>query len=382
MRKASGIILFCSILLLTGAGCVFNNAQKQVVSNYPATTTVKKDYYVNRGAADNLAVPFADWQRFFQKKYGWEFSYPEGWKIRTEKTENQLLIFLSNVACENQCPPEFVGLKMKVGAIYPGGDFIKYIKGEISRNNKLKVYPGGKVEDIKISGRSGIKVSRSDWTGAEPGPGYYVGLDKDYYAYISIGRNNLTKNAENAVSQLIGSIKIHSNYILRPSVIEKMAKINSGVDDTGDVTGNTAGTETETVDSIYTSRRYKFTLNYPEHCYFSDMTDQTQPPINLELALCGAKPDERVVGLRVFSGNIDTAWMSVYNGRDLNYQMQKVLVSDQPGRMYTVVAGARSRAERWLMFEKGGRTYIIYVIDDVSSYANDFDELVAGFEFN
>jgi hypothetical protein len=379
MRKVSGIILLCSTLLLAGAGCVFNNNTQLTTANYPATTTVKKDYYINRGAADNLAVPFAEWQRFFQKKYGWEFSYPEGWQIRTEKTENQLLIFLSNVACENQCPPEFVGLKMKVGAIYPGGDFLKYIKNEISRNNKAKIYPGGKVENLKISGRSAIKVSRTDWAGAEPGPGYYVGLDKDYYAYISIGRNNLTKKSESVINQLIGSIKIYNNFILRPEVLEKMAKINSGISTADD---DVAGTDTKIVSSVYASRRYKFVLSYPEHCYFSDMTNQTQPPIDLELALCGIQPDERVVGVRVFEGGIDAAWMSVYNGRDLNYQMQKVLVSDTPGRMYTVSAGARSRAERWLMTERNGRTYIIYVIDDVSSYANDFDELVSGFEFN
>lgn len=382
MRTVGSMVLLCSTLLLAGAGCVFNNSVKPTGTTYPVVTTTKKDFYVNRGAGDNLSVPFADWQVFFQKKYGWEFAYPEGWVIRTEKTENQLLIFLSNVGCINQCPPEFVGLKMKVGAIYPGGDFIKYIKGEISRNNKGKIFPGGKVEDIKISGRSAVKVSRSDWTGAEAGPGYFVSLDKDYYAYISTGRNNLTKNAEKVIGQLIGSVKIHSNFILRPKVVERLNQIKGGIITDVDTGDSGDAVKEETVDSIYTSRRYKFTLNYPEHCYFADMTNQTQSPIDLELALCGVQPDERVVGVRVYRGNIDAAWMSVYNGRDLNYQMQKVLVSDTPGRMYTVAASARSRTERWLMMEKNGRTYIIYVIDDVSSYANDFDELISGFEFN
>jgi len=379
MKRLVAILSVCSFLLLAGAGCVFNNSQKAAVSNYPATTTLKKDYYVNRGAADNLAVPFAEWQRFYQKKYGWEFSYPEGWPIRTEKTENQLLVFLSNVNCVNQCPPEYLGIKMKVGAIYPGGDFLHYIKNEISRNNKAKIYPGGKVEDVKLSGRSAVKVARSDWTGADPGPGYFVALDQDYYAYISTGRNNLTDKAEKAISQIIGSIKIHKNLILRPSVIAKMA--NGGGADTGDSVSNTAGGDAEG-DSVYTSRRYKFTLNYPEHCYFSDLTDQTQRPIDLELALCGAKQDERVVGLRVFKGNIDEAWNSVFNGRDLSYSLQNVLVSDQPGRMYTVSPGNRSRAERWLLLERNGRTIMIYVVDDVGRYANDFDKLVSGFEFN
>lgn len=369
------LLLVCLGFVLLGAGCVFNQNAKQNNANYPSTTTVNRVYYINKGAADNLAVPFSEWQKFYQKKYGWEFSYPEGWKIRTEKTDNQLLVFLSNVECLDQCPPEFVGFKMKVGAIYPGGEFVSFIKKQIEANNKSRIFPGGQIENIKISGRSAIKVARSDWTGAESGPGYYVGLDKDYYAYISTGRNNLTKNAEQAINQLIGSIKIYSNSIPRPSELEKIDENNIGEIDTGDE-------NLENTKSVYTSRRYKFTLNYPERCYFSDMTDQTGLPIVLELAVCGSKPGERIVGVRVFDGKIDQAWNSIVSGRNLNFQMQNVLVSDQAGRMYSVSKGAHSRNERWLLLEKFNRTYIIYTIDDSGRYANDFDWIVSGFQFN
>ena len=149
MKKVVGAAFIVLFLPLLGAGCIFNNTKK-VSTNYPAVTTTPKDYYVNRGAGDSLSVPFSEWQKFYQKKYGWEFSYPEGWLMRTEKTEDQLLVFLSNVKCVNQCPPEYVGFKMKVGLVYTG-NFLDYIKEEIERNNELKIYPGGQLEIIKIS---------------------------------------------------------------------------------------------------------------------------------------------------------------------------------------------------------------------------------------
>ena len=375
MRKLGGVLALCGILLLSGAGCVFNNTKNNAATNtMPTVTTTKKDFYVNKGAGDNLSVPFSEWQKFYQKKYGWEFSYPEGWQIRTEKTENQLLVFLSNVVCESQCPPEFVGLKMKVGAIYPGNNFINYIKADIAENNENKIYPGGKVQSTTISGRTAVKVEYSDWSGAEPGPGYYVGLDRDYYAYVSTGRNNLTKNAEKVISQIIGSIKIHGNYIPRPEEVNNTS------------TSGDTGNESDTGDSnyntnTYTSARYGFTLDYPEDCYFYNMTDEMWSPINLALALCGKQFSDRTVGFRIYGKGINDTWSDIFRGRSANYQVQNMLVSDRSARMYMVKSSSQNKEERWLLIEKSGATYVIYTTDYSGDYKNDFNRIITGFEF-
>ncbi|MDO8509528.1 MAG: hypothetical protein Q7S24_00090 [bacterium] len=367
MFKGWGLLSIVGMIILGGAGCSGTSSPLPTTSPYP---TLKKEYYINAGTADNLAVPFSAWKQYTNKKYGWNFSYPETWQFREEFADNELQISLGNVLCTSQCPPEFLGFRMRIGRQIAGASFVNFVLNEIKLNNEQKIKPGGSIKAISIGGHSAFQVENSNWSGAIPGPAYYVQLDKYYYAFIAVGKNNMLAKSNDFLNKFIGAISVRPNLLARPG-IKKLADGNIATD---------TPIELDSISEIYTNNDFRFNLIYPGHCSLKDTSQEVIAPIRLDLVVCNDRPEDKIVGMRVYRLTATDTWNLVYKKHIANWQVVNLLISDVKGKMYVLPATKTTRAERWLMLEKNGHTYVIYVLDDQGQYAKDFDALVNGLE--
>lgn len=362
-KKLSLLFLALGVLLFMGASC----------SNEGTSLYVQNSTSLDTGGTDSPST-VSGWRTYENKKYGVSFDYPSNWFKNESVSDDFLSVKLGNADCIGvQCPPDFLGIEIRAGIKKnTTTNFIAWIDSKIDSNNKTGLLPNGKRTSVNIGGRSAIKVEKSDWAGAVPGPAYFINQDQDYYIYISIGRNDLTDTSLNLFNRIIGSMKFFANEL--PAVDSDQG------DETVNSNSNNGGVIKPT-GQTYINERFKFKLIYPNDCLFKNNSDQVYPPVDVELFVCGKDADDKTVGLRITSSTIAQESERAFNGRKLKYFQSLTLLSDHKSVYLTFYKGTRNKPERYIFAEKNNRVYVFFVTNDTGDYIAAFDKMIAGFEF-
>jgi len=358
-----GLLLLTTMIF---SGCGVSKTTDQYQPNTGAIWQAKNAATAVVG--DNLPTDNSAWSLYSNEKYGLSMRYPTSWQKTTSASDDFLSVRVSNMACSQQCPPEFTGLELRVGVKKNTiGDFLPWIEKQIAANNESGVLPGGKVSGVSIGGRNGIKVEKSDWVGANPGPGYYIGLDKNYYVYILTGKNNLTARASSAIQAILASVRLGANSLPRYAI---------------KVPGQTATDAVLSEPELrYVNNDFGFRFYYYSKCKPRDYTEEVPLQVELELGMCADNYNDRIMGVRLVTADVLTAVNNMLIGRNVGWVRKGGIILDRTAMTATVAASGDNAAERWVFLDDYGKTYIFYLLNDKPPYSEMLDSLVNSFEF-
>ncbi|OGH83676.1 MAG: hypothetical protein A2261_03370 [Candidatus Magasanikbacteria bacterium RIFOXYA2_FULL_44_8] len=332
---------------------------------------------------DNLDANVV-WKPYSKRAYGLSFSYPANWTMRAVPQGNKsVLVSVSNVGCQVQCPPQFVGLEIKSGIERSTStDFGSWLGHSIASGEIPGMPAGTKAKLSKLGKRTAWFTDKSMLSGANDGYTYFLEQDESHYVYVSVGLNNLLPKAKDYAKRVADTVRV-----------ARLPMDESASGDTGD-DGDGTVEEGVSIDSDtaiaqmgekrYLNNYYRFSLIFPGNCKLLNITEDIDPPVQMELSLCTPNGETQKMGVRIFKNTTaDTVASSLFGGRSINYKTSsnKILLSDGVVGINVNISGSNnSLPERWIVLERTNIVYVLYVLDNTAPYKAWFDFVIRRFK--